>query len=187
MSRSSIYLLAAGLLIGIGVGVLLIFTLRAEGGSSQNGSVSDSSVPAVTELGSPAPDFELLSMQGEQVKLSDFEGKPVLINFWATWCGPCRLEMPLFQKYHEIFGDDLTILAINMGESIDEVSAFASEERLDFPILLDRLGVVEELYRVRGLPSTYFIDQEATIKFLHLGAVTEDQLLGYLDRLGVRE
>jgi hypothetical protein len=74
-----------------------------------------------------------------------------------------------------------------MGESIDEVSAFASEEELDFTILLDRLGVVEELYRVRGLPSTYFIDEEAEIQFLHLGAVTENQLLGYLDRLGVRE
>jgi thiol-disulfide isomerase/thioredoxin len=179
--------LAAGLLIGIGFGVLLIFTLRADGGSSQSESVSDSSMPVVTEMGSPAPDFELLSLDGEQVKLSDFKGKPVLINFWATWCGPCRLEMPLFQKYHDNYRDDLTILAINMGESIDEASAFASEEGLNLPILLDRMGVVEELYRVRGLPSTYFIDEKADIKFLHLGAVTEDQLLGYLDRLGVRE
>lgn len=185
MSRSSLYLMAAGLLIGVGVGVLLIFALRADGNTGQSGSMNSSSSPVVPGIGSPAPDFELLSVDGEPVKLSDFEGKPVLVNFWATWCGPCRLEMPIFQKYHNNYGDKFTILAINAGESIEDVSSFASEQELDLPILLDRTGEVEDLFKVRGLPSTFFIDEEGDIQFLHLGAVTESQLQGYMDELGV--
>jgi peroxiredoxin len=120
-----------------------------------------------------APDFKLFTPDGQQVALSDFRGQPVLLNFWAARCGPCRSEMPLFQ---EIFEDNnwiqkgLVILAVNLQESADDVRLFMSEYGLSFTVLLDTTGEVGNRYGVRGIPATLFIDKDGIIKSAVMGA-----------------
>jgi cytochrome c biogenesis protein CcmG/thiol:disulfide interchange protein DsbE len=120
-----------------------------------------------------APDFKLSTPDGQQVALSDFRGQPVMLNFWATWCGPCLYEMPLFQ---EIFEDDkwiqkgLVILAVNQQESADDVSEFMAQNGFSFTVLLDTTGEVGFWYNVMGIPATLFIDKDGIIKSAVMGA-----------------
>lgn len=120
-----------------------------------------------------APDFKLSTPEGQQLALSDLRGQPVLLNFWATWCGPCRYEMPLFQ---EIFENDkwvqkgLVILAVNEQESADNVRLFMAQNGLSFTVLLDITGEVGIRYGVRGLPATLFIDKDGIIRSAVMGA-----------------
>ena len=135
--------------------------------------------------GGLAPDFELISLSGEKIRLSDFRGKVVLINFWATWCVPCRLEMPAIQDRANSHPSDLVVLAVDYDESAQDVSDFVLELQLTFDPLLDPGAEVQQLYQVRGYPSSYFIDGEGVIKQLHIGIMTEGQLDSYLDDLGI--
>lgn len=111
-----------------------------------------------------APDFTLNDIKGNQVALKDFKGRIVFLNFWPTWCPPCRLEMPSMERlYQELKDRDLVMLALDMQESEKLVKAFISEFNLSFPSLLDREGDISFLYGVRGLPTTYIIDREGKI------------------------
>ena len=137
-------------------------------------------------MGAQAPDFELQSIEGQVVKLSDLRGKPVLINFWATWCGPCRIEMPAIQSEFEAHYPDLEVLAVNFDEPPDEVKSFADELGLTFEVLLDEGGQVNgDLYRVRGYPSSFFVDPDGVIQVVQIGILTEGQLQDYLSRVGL--
>ena len=108
----------------------------------------------------PAPDFSLPTPEGKTVALTQLRGKVVFLNFWATWCPPCRVEMPSMERLYKEFKDQgLVILAIDMGESPKLVSRFMSEFRLSFPALLDVDMRVAALYRVRGIPATFLIDR----------------------------
>ncbi len=123
------------------------------------------------QIGKPAPGFQLPNLDGQSVSLSDFRGKPVLINFWATWCPPCRIEMPYIQQVYDEWSDKgLVILAINMGESSSEVSEFMKSYNLSFPVLLDTKGDVAEKYNIRPIPVTFFIDEDGIIKRMKIGA-----------------
>jgi peroxiredoxin len=136
--------------------------------------------------GALAPDFVLEDLTGEEIRLSDLRGQPILINFWATWCGPCRLEMPAFQARYEKFKDDgLVVLAVNFDEPASAVEAFREELDLTFPLLLDPGAVVQMLYRMRGYPASYFIDADGVVQVQHLGVMTEGQLDDNLARIGV--
>ena len=114
-----------------------------------------------------APDFELQSLDGQMVTLSSLRGRPVMLNFWASWCGPCRVEMPFIQ---EVFEDEdwreqgLTILAVNLGESRSTVKEFMEDNGLSFTVLLDTENKVAAGYNIRGIPTTYFIDKNGIIK-----------------------
>lgn len=122
------------------------------------------------EKGRAAPDFVLATLDGSTLRLSDLQGRPVIINFWATWCAPCRQEMPEFVRTaseHQNAG--LAILAVNLKESDTEVQRFTSEFGVTFPVLLDRAGVVASTYRVTGLPVTYFIDRSGVIREVSIG------------------
>lgn len=130
-----------------------------------------------------APEFTLQSLQGDQVSLSELRGQVVLINFWATWCGPCRLELPAVQARYNQGG--FAVLAVDFNESAEQVQTFADELGLDLPILLDPGGKVQELYRVRGYPTTFIVDREGIIRVLHLGEMSAEILGGYLTELGV--
>lgn len=142
--------------------------------------------PAVgPKVGNQAPDFELLSLSGDRVRLDDQRGKPVLINFWATWCAPCVLEMPNIQKYYEKFPGEFVVLAVNAGESQEAVKRFVADMGLTFDILLDRGGKVQELYHIQGYPTSFFLDREGRIRAYHIGMLTEEQLAGYLLQVGV--
>ncbi len=121
-------------------------------------------------LGEPAPDFVLERPgTGERVSLSDFRGQPVVLNFWATWCVPCRTEMPDLQDAYD--EDGVVVLAVNWQESEGVVQDFLDEFGLDFPVALDREGGVREHYGVVGLPATFFIDAEGILRARNFGPV----------------
>ena len=130
------------------------------------------------ERGKVAPDFEVTTLEGEQVKLSDFRGERVMLNFWATWCPPCRAEMPDMQKVYE--EEDVTILAVNMTETeINEevVSDFVDELDLTFPILMDEESDVTFSYKIQAYPTSYMIDTNGRIQFITYGPMNHEQMM----------
>ena len=122
-------------------------------------------------IGKPAPDFWFTTDQGESTSLSAFRGKIVLLNFWATWCGPCRSEIPYIQRiYNEWSEEELVMLAINVSEGADDVTSFVQSNSLSFPVLLDSQGQVAARYLVPGLPTTFFMDKQGLIQEVKVGA-----------------
>lgn len=114
--------------------------------------------------GNPAPEFTLPDLTGQQVSLHNYRGKVVFLNFWATWCIPCREEMPAMERLHQAFqAQGLAILAVDLKETPDKVKAFFEQHRLSFPALLDESGAVFRDYQVMGLPTTYLISREGTL------------------------
>lgn len=134
-------------------------------------------------LDARAPLFELNSLEGDLVRLEDYQGRVVLLNFWATWCGPCRFEMPAIQDRYE--NTELEVLAVNFDEPEDLVQSFVDELALTFPILMDPGATIQQLYQVRGYPTTYLIDEAGVIRVVHIGFMDEQQLDAYLVDLGV--
>ena len=132
----------------------------------------DSRLPDTTgekvEANNPAPDFSIELLSGETVSLSDFLGKVVFINFWATWCGPCVEEMPDIQQLAETYPDDVVVIAINCSERKDKVEDFIYGRGYTFHVGLDD-GVVQSLYPTRGIPYTVIVDANGNISQTHLG------------------
>ena len=132
------------------------------------------------EIGQPPPEFTLMSLDGNEVSLADYRGQPVLINFWASWCPPCRLEMPDLVKAYEAHQDKgFVVLAIDLTfqDSIADVETFVEEFGMTFPVLLDQDGVVtNEQYRLLGLPMSVFVNREGIVTRLHIGAMTGEQV-----------
>lgn len=128
-------------------------------------------------IGSPAPDIVMTYENGRVARLSDLRGKPVLINFWATWCGPCRFEMPeIVKAYEKHRGEGLVILAVNVEEGPQEVEEFAKAFKMTFPITLDTKGQVIDAYGVRAMPTSILVDREGIIRARWQGSITGDQL-----------
>lgn len=124
-----------------------------------------------------ATDFTLTSLTGEQVTLSELRGKIVILNLWATWCPPCREEMPHMQSFYEEHQDEVEILAVNLtslDHGIEKVAQFATEYELTFPILLDQTGEVGELYEAFTIPTSYVIDKEGRIFQKIVGPMDEE-------------
>ncbi|MFF5398481.1 TlpA disulfide reductase family protein [Peribacillus butanolivorans] len=118
------------------------------------------------KIGAAAPDFSLKTLDGKQVNLSDYKGKKVMLNFWATWCPPCKKEMPDMQKYSQQAGDDVVILAVNIDPEND-VQAFVEDNGITFTIPLDSQSAknpVNERYKILSIPTTYFIDSKGIIR-----------------------
>lgn len=131
-------------------------------------------------VGLKAPDFELELLSGETVKLSDYEGKKVMLNFWATWCPPCKAEMPDMQKFYTEVGDEVVILAVNIDPQYD-VAGFAEEMKINFPILLDKEDKVGGAYQILTIPTTYFIDEKGIIRSKYLGAMPIEKMREYTE------
>ncbi|MEX0750538.1 MAG: redoxin domain-containing protein [Dehalococcoidia bacterium] len=125
-------------------------------------------------LGKPAPEFTLLDTGGKVVHLSDFRGKVVVLDFWATWCPPCRKEFPELVKTYAGGTGDVVVVGINMQENRDQVRAFADDYGADFPILIDPKAEAADAYRLLGLPSTYFIDQQGVLREQHFGLLKRE-------------
>ena len=138
------------------------------------------------EIGNEAPDFQMQTLDGATVTLSSLEGKKVLVNFWASWCGPCLDEMPEIEEIHNEFGNDVEVLAVNMtvtGKNIEAVENFVQEHGLTFPILLDESNKTNSTYEVLSLPTSYFIDTEGVIKHKYIGAMTKEYMIEQLNKL----
>ena len=123
-----------------------------------------------------ATDFEVTLVSGETVKLSDFCGKKVLLNFWATWCGPCVQEMPAFQRLYEEYPDDFVILAVNCGDSEGDVRDFAEENSYTFNIGIDENLAASSLYPTYSIPLTLIVDEEGYIIYGSYGAYDADTM-----------
>jgi peroxiredoxin len=178
-------LLAGGLIVGVGLGLLVLALLGFNRSSPASVDMAQAgNVPAAPKVGSPAPDFELERLSGEPLSLADLQGQPVVINFWATWCIPCEIEMPLLQDRFEK-NHDLRVLAVNFAEPAADVQAFVDQHGLTFDVLLDPRAIVQSAYRVRGYPTTYFIDSQGIVQAVHIGILLDKQLDGYLEEIGV--
>jgi thiol-disulfide isomerase/thioredoxin len=128
-----------------------------------------------------AIDFTLLDFDGKNVSLKDFRGKNVLLNFWATWCPPCRGEMPDLEKiYQKYKGKDLVVLAVNLGENNDTVKSFIEKNNYEFKILLDTDQNIGNAYKITGIPTSYFIDKDGNIVNKMVGAMTLEQMEEYI-------
>jgi len=124
----------------------------------------------------PAPNFTLKSMNGKNLKLSEMTGNVVLINFWASWCGPCREEMPLLNALHKKYAPlGFTVLGVNVEEQLDGARGFLSNVPVDFPILLDNENKVSKQYKVIAMPTTVVVDRDGNMRYLHEGYKPGDE------------
>lgn len=122
------------------------------------------------ELSGPAPDFTLQTRDGETVSLSDFAGEVVMINFWATWCGPCREEMPHLEALHRRYSSlGFRLLGVNVEEDTKNMSRFLADTPVTFEILLDPASDVSKLYDVVAMPSTVMVDRNGQMRYIHHG------------------
>lgn len=184
--------------LGAAAGLLLFGQELFDGGDSAESQGAQSSLTLDPEqqtvaeipdalpglqVGERAPDFSLPDLDGNLVSLSDFGGQPVMLNFWATWCGPCRIEMPEMQEAYEAHRDEgFVILALNQDESAETVSAFFYDELdLTFTPLLDENSVVAFDYGAFGVyPTSMFIDGDGIVRAVHRGPATLEQIETYL-------
>lgn len=133
--------------------------------------------------GQPAPDFALKSSTGENLRLSEFRGDVVMINFWATWCGPCRQEMPLLDELHNRYERvGFNLLGVNIDDDSRRAMQMIDELGVDFPVLFDARKEVSELYDVETMPVTVLVDREGTVRYVHLGYKPGDEDT-YLDKV----
>jgi thiol-disulfide isomerase/thioredoxin len=167
--------LGAGLLLGVILAAVVLFA-AAPGGAL-------SGPPPAT--GKPIPEFSLNSLQGTPVRLVDFQGQPMVINFWATWCAPCREEMPLFDRMSRALQGKVVFLAINDNEDLKVVSMFAQTNGISFPILLDPGGTITSRFYVQSYPTTFFIDSEGILRAQHIGQLDEKLMGRYLEAAGL--
>jgi cytochrome c biogenesis protein CcmG/thiol:disulfide interchange protein DsbE len=156
------------------VGIAWIFASADRAGTSTAGAI-----PAPRQ-GFLAPDFSLETLEGGSFTLSELRGQAVLVNLWATWCPPCRAEMPAVQKLYDEYKDQgFVVLAVNMTyqDNFLAITPFVDEYQLSFPILLEETGDVAEKYELRSLPSSFFIDRDGIIQEVVIGGPMSEALL----------
>ena len=140
-------------------------------------------------VGHLAPDFTLTTPNGDSFTLiravdrTGTAGKPVVLNFWATWCGPCRIEMPHMQATSEKYAGQVAIIGVNQMEPADRITDFAAEFGLTYPLLVDEQNVVNNLYGITSLPTTVFIDANGTVRELIIGTISQGVLEDRINKL----
>lgn len=148
--------------------------------TEDDSSTDESTAPAKA----PALDFKLKDLNGKEVSLSDYKGKKVFLNFWASWCPPCKAEMPDIEKlYMETKDSDLVILAVNVGEVKSKVSSFLNDNKYSFPVLLDSDQKITNQYNISGIPTSFFIDEEGNIVSSISGGMSLAEMKSYINEL----
>ena len=130
-----------------------------------------------------APDFTMLDMDGNEVTLASFFGKPIILNFWASWCGPCKMEMPEIQKFYEQYGDQIHFLLVSVDESVDTAKAFVSDSGYTFPVYFDTTSEGAYTYGASSIPLTFFIDAEDNLTAYYMGAMSQSILQQGVDMI----
>ncbi len=186
--------LLAGLALGLGAGLSLLWQATpSDGGTLTVGASTAASTLPVLEgeavaplVGARAPDFALVDLEGRSRRLSGEMGWVVVLNFWGTWCEPCRSELALLETAYRARGpDSLQVLAVNADEPREQVAAFRDEVGLTLPVLLDPGGEVQRLYRVFAYPTTYVIDAGGIIRAIEIGVLDEARLERALEAAGL--
>lgn len=155
-----------GVIVFVMISVLLIAGRDAEGQSVN-----------LAKIGEPIGDFELLDLEGKAVKLSDYAGKTVLINAWATWCPPCRAEMPALEAYYQQYQQsDFVVLAVNAGEPQQLAAEFINSYKYTFPVVLDPEAHTLLEMGITGFPTSILVDKKGIVKYIHVGLFTETTL-----------
>ena len=196
-----ILLVLAGVLVGAGIlyGKLAENykpeQLQTQPVNSEEQEVTDTSsteefYQETTETTAPevklVPDFTAYDTEGNAVKLLSFFGKPIVLNFWASWCGPCKMEMPGFQNQYELQGQNIQFLMVNMTggrETVESASSFLENQGYTFPALFDIEGSAAYAYNVRSLPTTYFIGADGALVASAVGAISEDTLKQGIEKI----
>jgi|GEM_PF-3284998 len=163
-----------------------LFLGRPDTGSTVSGDLGPL-VPDRPDIGKPAPDFALIDARdGTTVrKLSDFRGTPMVVNWYASWCGPCREEIPEFQRAQEVLGDSVVFLGVNVREDANKATGILDEFGATYPAVLDSDGRVSDHYRANALPHTVFIDAEGIVRAIKVGQVHPDDLEENLAKIGL--
>jgi len=172
------------ILIGIAVVIIIAIVAIELGKPRQNVATSDKNVGI--SIGKTAPDFELQSLEGKSVKLSDFRGKNLILNFWASWCPPCKQEMPEFQRIYTEYPENLVVIGVNLQESKENAEAFVKKLGMTFPILLDPNAQVKDMYNVFTQPVTYFIDANGKIVDKKFGPLTTEEINEKLAKMNIK-
>lgn len=181
------------------IGIALVATAGCLGGSRNftpaadartlsqpdGASAGDSTLPDVApRVGNRAPDFALKSLDGRTIRLSELRGKPVMVNFWASWCPPCKNEMPVFEKaYQRYRSQGMEFLGVDVEEDAETVRKFVQENGYSWLFLLDSDGKVSRSYQVSGIPTTFFIDREGIIRDLQIGELSAPALESRLAKI----
>lgn len=174
-------LLLAALVCAVAAGLVLAaagLPDAAEYAGQEIDGVRYAAVPGQT-----APLFQSVTADGGELSLLALRGRPVVLNFWATWCAPCAVEMPELQRVHESFGDRVAVVGVNTGERAAVVQAWAAERGISFPLALDGAGQVAALYQLRGQPTTFILDANGTVQDVLYGPTTFEYLSHALEAL----
>jgi thiol-disulfide isomerase/thioredoxin len=169
---SKYWMISAALILLLGAGWIWI--------SADPDQAGKGNMLSAPQAGFSAPEFTLETLQGESVSLSSLRGKPVILNFWASWCPPCRAEMPALENIHKRYSSEgLVVLAVNATaqDSKAGIDQFLNEVDISFLILMDPASTAASLYEIRSLPTTFFIDRQGTIRDVVLGGPLAEALL----------
>ena len=191
MSAGKVFvLIIAGAALGVGAGAALWFTPGSPTGTSIHSATALPNAPITAApapiIGAPAPDFSLLDLRGRTLELSSLRGKAVLINFWATWCEPCREELPLLDRIAKKYPDGLSVIGVETGDPEDAVRSYIEAlAPTSITVLLDPSFAARDLYLVRGLPTSFFIDASGTVRQMKIGALDASEIDTILADMGV--
>ena len=169
--------------LGIAAG---LYPKLSEGMQAQQLATTPTEAPAETEAATEpepvaAPDFTALDWDGNEVKFSDYAGKPIVLNFWAHWCGPCQMEMPEFNAAYERLGGEVTFLMVHEGADVESGKEKVTEGGYSFPVVFDTDGAVGAVYGITAYPTTFFVDAQGNLQAYYMGAMDAELLQQGID------
>lgn len=186
------------LLVAVVIVILLVLvdiTVLKDKGVVENAGQADKpkkieeleELPVGIGIENMAPSFTLKDLDGNEVSLEDYKGQRVLLNFWASWCPPCRAEMPDMESFYQKYKDEgYTVIAVNMAsteKNSKDAPAFVEKNNLTFPVLVDEKGLIGALYNALSLPTSYFIDSDGVIRQKVTGPMSEEQMVKEMKNL----